>query len=156
MTRSARRSCSSRLWRLEYSRSTFEGSTSARYRRRSSDRSSSVTRAPRPAAIFAAFAPTTPPPMISTSAGSTPGTPPSRIPLPPYTFSRYFAPSCTAIRPATSLDRKSTRLNSSHLVISYAVFCLKKKKKKQQTLSQLQHTAKTSLRVSAAVYDYHV
>src|SRR5688500_19417205 len=26
-----------------------------------------------------------------------------------------------------SLDRKSTRLNSSHLVISYAVFCLKKK-----------------------------
>src|SRR5256885_17031709 len=26
------------------------------------------------------------------------------------------------------LDRKSTRLNSSHLVISYAVFCLKKKK----------------------------
>src|ERR1039457_251979 len=29
------------------------------------------------------------------------------------------------------IDRKSTRLNSSHLVISYAVFCLKKKKKKQ-------------------------
>src|SRR2546426_4857055 len=28
-------------------------------------------------------------------------------------------------------DRKSTRLNSSHLVISYAVFCLKKKKKRQ-------------------------
>src|SRR2546426_2952720 len=33
-------------------------------------------------------------------------------------------------RPATIFtDRKSTRLNSSHLVISYAVFCLKKKKK---------------------------
>src|SRR5436190_6004060 len=30
-----------------------------------------------------------------------------------------------------SLDRKSTRLNSSHTVISYAVFCLKKKKKKK-------------------------
>src|SRR2546426_5907181 len=30
----------------------------------------------------------------------------------------------------TGRDRKSTRLNSSHLVISYAVFCLKKKKKK--------------------------
>src|SRR2546426_5518475 len=30
-----------------------------------------------------------------------------------------------------TIDRKSTRLNSSHLVISYAVFCLKKKKKKQ-------------------------
>src|SRR5256885_11367469 len=29
---------------------------------------------------------------------------------------------------ATALDRKSTRLNSSHLVISYAVFCLKNKK----------------------------
>src|SRR5256885_8549770 len=29
----------------------------------------------------------------------------------------------------TGIDRKSTRLNSSHLVISYAVFCLKKKKK---------------------------
>src|SRR5256885_17260416 len=28
----------------------------------------------------------------------------------------------------TTIDRKSTRLNSSHLVISYAVFCLKKKK----------------------------
>src|SRR5256885_8199481 len=30
-------------------------------------------------------------------------------------------------------DRKSTRLNSSHLVISYAVFCLKKKKNKLET-----------------------
>src|SRR5256885_11826972 len=30
-------------------------------------------------------------------------------------------------------DRKSTRLNSSHLVISYAVFCLKKKKTSQVT-----------------------
>src|SRR5256885_4710461 len=30
-------------------------------------------------------------------------------------------------------DRKSTRLNSSHLVISYAVFCLKKKKKQNTT-----------------------
>src|SRR5207244_13329590 len=29
-------------------------------------------------------------------------------------------------------DRKSTRLNSSHQIISYAVFCLKKKKKKRQ------------------------
>src|SRR6266446_7925667 len=29
------------------------------------------------------------------------------------------------VRGASSLDRKSTRLNSSHLVISYAVFCLK-------------------------------
>src|SRR5256885_5411566 len=35
----------------------------------------------------------------------------------------------------TAADRKSTRLNSSHLVISYAVFCLKKKKKKDIALS---------------------
>src|SRR5438034_1321113 len=37
-------------------------------------------------------------------------------------------------RPAVQLweDRKSTRLNSSHTVISYAVFCLKKKKKKEK------------------------
>src|SRR5947207_4830668 len=32
----------------------------------------------------------------------------------------------------TPKDRKSTRLNSSHTVISYAVFCLKKKKKKSK------------------------
>src|SRR2546426_8523844 len=32
------------------------------------------------------------------------------------------------IRRRSTIDRKSTRLNSSHLVISYAVFCLKKKK----------------------------
>ena len=31
----------------------------------------------------------------------------------------------------SELDRKSTRLNSSHQIISYAVFCLKKKKKKK-------------------------
>src|SRR5256885_7012148 len=34
-----------------------------------------------------------------------------------------------AQRAQRRIDRKSTRLNSSHLVISYAVFCLKKKKK---------------------------
>src|SRR5437588_6993706 len=34
--------------------------------------------------------------------------------------------------PLAGLDRKSTRLNSSHTVISYAVFCLKKKKKIQK------------------------
>src|SRR5438874_6790285 len=51
--------------------------------------------------------------------------------------------SCTAARRFTfsvftgfaavhELDRKSTRLNSSHVEISYAVFCLKKKKKTNQ------------------------
>src|SRR5256885_5381222 len=43
--------------------------------------------------------------------------------------------------PANTLqDRKSTRLNSSHLVISYAVFCLKKKKR---TSSATRHLAFT-------------
>src|SRR5437899_9174996 len=40
-----------------------------------------------------------------------------------------------ARRPGRERDRKSTRLNSSHLGISYAVFCLKKKKKRRR-----QHT----------------
>src|SRR5258708_27331979 len=34
-------------------------------------------------------------------------------------------------------DRKSTRLNSSHQIISYAVFCLKKKKKKNRETTQV-------------------
>src|SRR5438132_6553214 len=38
-----------------------------------------------------------------------------------------------AILERTGEDRKSTRLNSSHTVISYAVFCLKKKTTKQET-----------------------
>src|SRR5437588_5236777 len=37
-------------------------------------------------------------------------------------------------------DRKSTRLNSSHTVISYAVFCLKKKKKKKKKKSKEKQT----------------
>src|SRR2546429_6472970 len=40
--------------------------------------------------------------------------------------------------PETQLDRKSTRLNSSHGYISYAVFCLKKKKTATRTVHQLQ------------------
>src|SRR5437899_7006619 len=38
-----------------------------------------------------------------------------------------------AVSTTAAGDRKSTRLNSSHLGISYAVFCLKKKKKKKNT-----------------------
>src|SRR5438094_2784473 len=34
-------------------------------------------------------------------------------------------------------DRKSTRLNSSHRTISYAVFCLKKKKKKRKAIDEM-------------------
>src|SRR5947208_12030048 len=36
-------------------------------------------------------------------------------------------------------DRKSTRLNSSHQIISYAVFCLKKKKKKDTNIINYTH-----------------
>src|SRR2546426_9084612 len=42
-----------------------------------------------------------------------------------------------------TVDRKSTRLNSSHLVISYAVFCLKKKKK-HLSLSERDNTSARS------------
>src|SRR5258708_39703053 len=44
-----------------------------------------------------------------------------------------------ACRPLHRLDRKSTRLNSSHQIISYAVFCLKKKKKKIYYSTKPQH-----------------
>src|SRR5437588_3721557 len=45
-----------------------------------------------------------------------------------------YAEQCGDSLRATK-DRKSTRLNSSHTVISYAVFCLKKKKKNHRTSS---------------------
>src|SRR5256885_4059531 len=48
--------------------------------------------------------------------------------------SRCFARGiCRDKTRTVSRDRKSTRLNSSHLVISYAVFCLKKKKSYDNT-----------------------
>src|SRR5438034_5659663 len=51
----------------------------------------------------------------------------------------------------SSGDRKSTRLNSSHTVISYAVFCLKKKKKQGRALAQISNSGRnTSQHVSAA------
>src|SRR5947207_9858659 len=52
--------------------------------------------------------------------GARPGAAPGRA---------LFHPGQRVVR-RTDGDRKSTRLNSSHTVISYAVFCLKKKKKK--------------------------
>src|SRR2546422_3144806 len=47
------------------------------------------------------------------------------------------------------LDRKSTRLNSSHGYISYAVFCLKKKKEENYNLST-ENTSRMSCRTSTA------
>src|SRR3989454_5002024 len=60
------------------------------------------------------------------------------------------APTCRLTENGSKLppirrDRKSTRLNSSHLVISYAVFCLKKKKNNHTAHDsvQLEHTPNT-------------
>src|SRR2546426_5992298 len=54
----------------------------------------------------------------------------------PHAHARVIAIDATNARALPGvlgvLDRKSTRLNSSHLVISYAVFCLKKKKKENK------------------------
>src|SRR3712207_8381879 len=44
-------------------------------------------------------------------------------------FQELHRPHGLAVQIVAGLDRKSTRLNSSHANISYAVFCLKKKKK---------------------------
>src|SRR5690606_39436583 len=44
---------------------------------------------------------------------------------------------CRALGVTEEQDRKSTRLNSSHVKISYAVFCLKKKKKKKERDSSI-------------------
>src|SRR2546426_7595094 len=60
------------------------------------------------------------------------GSIPARVTCPPYRIRAHFCRRFEAIRP--DADRKSTRLNSSHLVISYAVFCLKKKKKSSAEL----------------------
>src|SRR5256885_10683782 len=73
--------------------------------------------------------------------------PPATIPAPPLGATAVIAPPVNVIPPAVTItadnpimqtrseqgDRKSTRLNSSHLVISYAVFCLKKKKTHKHT-----------------------
>src|SRR5215510_15377953 len=83
---------------------------------------------------------------------------PPRSTLFPYTTLFRSRPPCRS-RPAPGWtgcawrDRKSTRLNSSHVAISYAVFCLKKKKKehtgrrqktkyKHKNKSETQHEAR--------------
>src|SRR5256885_3677404 len=48
-------------------------------------------------------------------------------------------------------DRKSTRLNSSHLVISYAVFCLKKKKTQHAQTVYSRRTSQVSYNISAGL-----
>src|SRR5690349_23567931 len=54
-------------------------------------------------------------------------------------------------------DRKSTRLNSSHVEISYAVFCLKKKKKntKKQTIKKQKHQKHKETRLVSKTNEMH-
>src|SRR5437868_371019 len=54
-------------------------------------------------------------------------------------------------------DRKSTRLNSSHVSISYAVFCLKKKKKTKKTINILKKNQKkyNYVKIALITYDIH-
>src|SRR5690242_21204744 len=52
-------------------------------------------------------------------------------------------------------DRKSTRLNSSHMSISYAVFCLKKKKKKKIKEENIKHDRRNYL-ITTISTDTHV
>src|SRR5256885_4061193 len=63
--------------------------------------------------------------------------------------------SARRVRPAprkgSGGDRKSTRLNSSHLVISYAVFCLKKK----NNMSQTQYYGQADTTSSIAICRHH-
>src|SRR5205807_8749150 len=66
-----------------------------------------------------------------------------RVPDRIYIYCRWAAMRSikARLRPiarTSQTDRKSTRLNSSHLVISYAVFCLKKKKKRKRLILEIQ------------------
>src|SRR5437870_10334723 len=83
---------------------------------------------------------------------------PPRSTLFPYTtlFRSRFENGRSSLRSTTSFashrrarcpDRKSTRLNSSHVAISYAVFCLKKKKKNNRLYKYLY------IRCSIQVYE---
>src|SRR5476649_3019153 len=58
---------------------------------------------------------------------------------------RHRRPVCHAV------DRKSTRLNSSHTVISYAVFCLKKKKTKKTTALMTKKKQKKTIEITQKV-----
>src|SRR6266853_3306983 len=84
---------------------------------------------------------------------------PPRSTLFPYTTLFRSPPShrpCIRRRPRRCApgrgDRKSTRLNSSHSQISYAVFCLKKKKKKSQFILQKTKYKKHKIKLITIVH----
>src|SRR5256885_11561560 len=66
-------------------------------------------------------------------------------------YTRLEATAPWGFRYSGDTDRKSTRLNSSHLVISYAVFCLKKKKIRR--ICDSDNTASPRSRSLASLYD---
>src|SRR5438874_7251829 len=76
----------------------------------------------------------------------------SRFSYTPETWARLIGTRRTAARPPR--DRKSTRLNSSHVEISYAVFCLKKKKKKIEE-QQKNKTKYTKTPISHNMKQHH-
>src|SRR5258708_31159537 len=65
-------------------------------------------------------------------------------------FPRYFV---CARRAEHTTDRKSTRLNSSHQIISYAVFCLKKKKRDPRNEREFYSTPRMDERHSMRTSD---
>src|SRR5436190_9481266 len=78
--------------------------------------------------------------ITSGSANASPVEGWQRKPTPARAQRSAFPSPSTSVEPRPSSspasDRKSTRLNSSHTVISYAVFCLKKKKNTQTIISK--------------------
>src|SRR5437660_8213462 len=74
--------------------------------------------------------------------------------LPPRKRSKLVSTSSETTTPATTtiLDRKSTRLNSSHVAISYAVFCLKKKMNTKEVADVVGHDKESSAHFW---YDYN-
>src|SRR5207302_10328916 len=65
---------------------------------------------------------------------------PWRTPAIPHRCVDHLAVRNDVEWPASAIDRKSTRLNSSHVKISYAVFCLKKKKNNNIRDHAAEHT----------------
>ena len=75
-----------------------------------------------PAAMVAAFRPATPPPITTTRAGATPGTPPGSTPRPPDGFISAYAPTWGASLPATSdIGASSGSAPFAVWTVSYAI-----------------------------------
>src|SRR3712207_8861448 len=65
-------------------------------------------------------------------------------------------PGCRRSRARSRRDRKSTRLNSSHANISYAVFCLKKKKIKKDVIITLLNNIYQKYHSLIVIYGYYM